>query len=219
MTTTTEIAIPVDEERRMIAANVVVPDGATGAVMFAHGSGSSRHSPRNQIVAEHLQEHGFATILLDLLTAEEEEVDLRTAQWRFDITLLSARLRDACDWTEAHPPLSDLPLGLFGASTGAAAALMAAAQRPERIAAVVSRGGRPDLAEPLLALVRAPTLLIVGGEDEIVIGLNEQAAEDLADCEMVVVAGASHLFTEPGTLTTVTELAQDWFDQHLRGDS
>jgi pimeloyl-ACP methyl ester carboxylesterase len=216
MTTVTEMAIPVDEDQRMIAANVVVPDRAYAAVVFAHGSGSSRHSPRNQMVAEHLQEHGFATVLLDLLTAEEEEVDQRTAQWRFDIALLAARLRDACDWAAAHPPLAGLPLGLFGASTGAAAALIVAAQRPERIGAVVSRGGRPDLAEPALSEVRAPTLLIVGGEDEIVIGLNEQAAAHLSVCETVVVPGASHLFTEPGALSTVTHLARDWFDQHLR---
>ena len=217
MTTVTEIAIPVDEDQRLIAANVMVPDRASAAVMFAHGSGSSRHSPRNQMVAEHLQEHGFATVLLDLLTAEEEEeVDQRTAQWRFDIALLAARLRDACDWAAGHPRLAEMPLGLFGASTGAAAALIVASQRPDRIGAVVSRGGRPDLAEPALSGVRAPTLLIVGGEDEIVIGLNEQAAAQLSACETVVVPGASHLFTEPGALSTVTHLAQDWFDRYLQ---
>jgi len=216
-TTTTEIVIPVDDGRQMIAANLVVPDQTAAAVMFAHGSGSSRHSPRNQIVAEHLQQHGFATVLLDLLTAEEEAVDVRTAQWRFDIALLASRLRDACDWADANPPLTGLPLGLFGASTGAAAALIVAAQRPERIAAVVSRGGRPDLAEPALSQVRAPTLLIVGGTDDIVIGLNEQASQHLSNGEMVVVPGASHLFTEPGALSTVTELARDWFARHLGG--
>ena len=216
-TTTTEIVIPVDDGRQMIAANLVVPDQTAAAVMFAHGSGSSRHSPRNQIVAEHLQQHGFATVLLDLLTAEEEAVDVRTAQWRFDIALLASRLRDACDWADANRPLTGLPLGLFGASTGAAAALIVAAQRPERIAAVVSRGGRPDLAEPVLSQVRAPTLLIVGGTDDIVIGLNEQASQHLSNGEMVVVPGASHLFTEPGALSTVTELARDWFARHLGG--
>jgi dienelactone hydrolase len=153
---------------------------------------------------------------MDLLTAEEEEADQRTAEWRFDIPLLAGRLRGGCDWLRRQPGLTDLRLGLFGASTGAAAALIVAAQRPSDVDAVVSRGGRPDLAGTVLTGVRAPTLLIVGGNDEVVIGLNEEAALHLPDCELAIVAGASHLFTEPGALTEVTELAQDWFQKHLK---
>jgi pimeloyl-ACP methyl ester carboxylesterase len=216
MTTTTEVAIPVDHGGQMIAANLVVPDQARGVVMFAHGSGSSRHSPRNQMVAEHLQDDGYATLLLDLLTDEEEIVDASTAQWRFDIDLLARRLDDACDWLDLQPSLRDLPLGLFGASTGAAGALITAARRPQRVAAVVCRGGRPDMAAPALTAVRAPTLLIVGELDDVVINLNREAAARLPNCEVVLVAGATHLFPEPGALTQVTHLAQDWFDRHLR---
>lgn len=213
MTTTTEVAIPVDREHEIIAANLVVPDAASAIIVFAHGSGSSRHSGRNQMVAEHLQHNGYATLLLDLLTAEEEAADQRTAEWRFDIPLLAGRLRDACDWVRTQPVLADLRLGLFGASTGAAAALIVAAQRPSDVGAVVSRGGRPDLAGTVLTGVRAPTLLIVGGDDEVVIRLNEEAAAQLPDCRLAIVPGASHLFTEPGTLGEVTQLAQDWFEQ------
>jgi pimeloyl-ACP methyl ester carboxylesterase len=213
VTTTTEIAIPVDQGREIIAANLVVPDPASAVVVFAHGSGSSRHSPRNQMVAEHLQHQGFATLLLDLLTADEEAEDGRTAQWRFDIPLLADRLGDGCDWVRTHLP--DLRVGLFGASTGAAAALIAAAQRPAQVGAVVSRGGRPDLAGAVLADVRAPTLLIVGSEDEVVIGMNEEAAVRLPDGRLAIVPGASHLFTEPGALAEVTRLAQGWFERHL----
>lgn len=213
MTTTTEIAIPVDQGREIIAANLVVPDSAYAVVVFAHGSGSSRFSPRNQMVAEHLQHRGFATLLVDLLTVEEEAEDQRTAQWRFDIPLISDRLGDACEWVRTHLP--DLRVGLFGASTGAAAALNTAAQRPDLVRAIVSRGGRPDLASAALEGVRAPTLLIVGGQDDVVIGLNEKAAVRLPEGRLAIVPGASHLFTEPGALSEVTRLAEDWFEQHL----
>lgn len=210
----TEVAIPVDQGRKMIAATLAVPDHATGVIVFAHGSGSSRHSPRNQMVAEHLQNRGFATVLLDLLTADEDETDQRTAEWRFDIALLSARLRDGCDWACTQPPLAKLRLGLFGASTGAAAALTVAADLPS-VRAVVSRGGRPDMAGPVLTSVRAPTLLIVGGDDDVVIGLNEEAARSLPNCRTAIVPGASHLFSEPGALAEVMRLAAAWFEQHL----
>ncbi|MGK5445272.1 dienelactone hydrolase family protein, partial [Micromonospora sp. URMC 105] len=159
-----------------LPADVSVPEGANGVVLFAHGSGSSRHSPRNVAVAGVLQDRGLATVLVDLLTPEEDAVDARTAELRFDIGLLAGRLAGIVDWLGAEPQLGRLPVGLFGASTGAAAALVAAAQRPERVAAVVSRGGRPDLAGPALSGVRAPTLMLVGGLDDQVITLNEQAA-------------------------------------------
>jgi putative phosphoribosyl transferase len=215
MNTITEAAIPIADGQDHIAATVAIPANAGSVIVFAHGSGSSRHSPRNQMVAEHLNEHGHATVLLDLLTLDEELTDTRTGQWRFDIPLLARRLVDACDWLATQPVLRELPIGLFGASTGAAAALIAAAERPDRIQAVVSRGGRPDLADTALTGVRAPTLLIVGGEDDTVIGLNREAAERLSDHRLILVPGASHLFTEPGALQQVTQLAHDWFDWHL----
>ncbi|HCT79686.1 MAG TPA: hydrolase [Micromonosporaceae bacterium] len=199
-------------------ATLSVPDFARGIIVFAHGSGSSRHSPRNRLVAARLNGAGFDTLLLDLLTAQEERVDARTAQWRFDIGLLSERLVAACDWVGSDPGTSSLPAGLFGASTGAAAALVAAAARPEQIRAVVSRGGRPDLAGQALTKVQASTLLIVGGEDYPVIQLNQQAAATLGPlAKLVIVPGASHLFTEPGALEQVAELAVVWFDEHLGG--
>jgi putative phosphoribosyl transferase len=196
-----------------------VPDGASGVVLFAHGSGSSRHSPRNRRVAQLLRERGLATLLVDLLTSDEEEVDLRTRRLRFDVGLLAQRLSGATDWLRRNPQTRDLRVGYFGASTGAGAALMAAAERPEEVGAVVSRGGRPDLAGDTLPLVRAPTLLIVGGEDEQVIRLNEEALARLrAEKRLEIVPGAGHLFEEPGALDEVARLAAGWLARHLRPD-
>jgi putative phosphoribosyl transferase len=193
----------------------LAPPAGGGVVLFAHGSGSSRHSPRNRQVARQLQGAGLGTLLMDLLTADEERVDLRSRELRFDIDLLAGRLVGAVDWLAARLG-QGLRLGLFGASTGAAAALVAAARRPERVAAVVSRGGRPDLAGPALERVRAPTLLVVGGADTTVLALNRQAAGRLAaPCRLEVVAGASHLFPEPGALEQVARLATGWFTDHL----
>ena len=193
-----------------------IPQAARGVVVFAHGSGSSRHSPRNRYVAGVLQRAGFATLLMDLLTAEEEEIDARTRELRFDVGLLAERLMAAKDWLSAQPGSASLPVGYFGASTGAGAALVAAAERPAGVGAVVSRGGRPDLAGPSLERVEAPTLLIVGGRDELVISLNEEALSRMrADKEMVIVPGATHLFEERGALEKVAELAASWFDRHL----
>ncbi|WP_405114222.1 dienelactone hydrolase family protein [Micromonospora sp. NBC_01405] len=210
-----EVTIPVGDAG--LPADVLVPDGAAGVVLFAHGSGSSRHSPRNTAVAGVLRERTLGTVLVDLLTPEEDRVDARTAELRFDIGLLADRLAAIVDWMADDPALSRLPVGLFGASTGAAAALVAAAARPERVRAVVSRGGRPDLAGPALSRVHAPTLLLVGGLDEQVITLNEEAAADLGEvAELRVVPGATHLFEEPGTLEQVADAAADWFAAHLR---
>ena len=193
-----------------------IPERAGGVVMFVHGSGSSRFSPRNRRVAGVLDAGGLGTLLFDLLTAQEQEIDERTAALRFDIGLLTQRLIDAVDWLVERPDSRGLRIGLFGASTGAAAALAAAADRPERIAAVVSRGGRPDLVLPVLPRVRAPTLLIVGGLDQPVIGMNQRAAAALG-CEhrLEIIPGATHLFEEPGTLDQVACLARDWFMEHL----
>lgn len=191
-----------------------VPKNAVGVVIFAHGSGSSRHSPRNTYVAEILRREGIGTFLFDLLTPQEDE----NYQMRFDITLLTERLIAATEWAQQQPPVQDLPLGYFGASTGAAAALKAAAQLGPDIKAVVSRGGRPDLAGTDLNKVKAATLLIVGSRDQVVLELNEQAFEKLAGHkELAVVAGATHLFEEPGALEEVSELATQWFKKHLRG--
>ena len=204
----------------ILEGDFVVPAYARGLVLFAHGSGSSRFSPRNRSVAELLQQAGIATLLLDLLTAEEEMVDERTAELRFDINLLARRLVGVGDWLGQQPATQRLRLGLFGASTGAGAALVAAAARPEAVRAVVSRGGRPDLAGRALARVRAPTLLIVGGRDTPVIALNRAAMEQLqAGTRLEIVPGATHLFEEPGTLDTVARLARDWFLRHLGGAS
>jgi putative phosphoribosyl transferase len=199
-----------------LEGDLSVPENAQGVVLFAHGSGSSRHSPRNRRVASQLQEAGLATLLLDLLTAEEETADRRTGHLRFDIGLLAERLVEAADWLGRQRETRDLALGCFGASTGAAAALVAAAARPHSICAVVSRGGRPDLAGPTLPVVRAPTLLIVGGDDTPVVELNNHAAERL-HCEkrLVVIPGATHLFEEPGALDQVARLAGQWFERHL----
>lgn len=200
----------------VLHADLRIPAKAKGIVLFAHGSGSSRHSPRNCFVAEILNDAGLATLLLDLLTVEEELTDRVTAELRFDIDLLASRLIDATDWLASMPSLKQLSVAYFGASTGAAAALMAAAERPQKIVAVVSRGGRPDLAGNALERVKAPTLLIVGGNDPVVLDLNEQAQEHLnAPNDLIVVAGASHLFEEPGTLQEVAELARDWFKRYV----
>jgi putative phosphoribosyl transferase len=190
------------------------PAGTDGLVLFAHGSGSSRHSPRNRRVADHLRRAGLGTLLMDLLTAEEEQLDLRSRELRFDIGLLARRLVGAVDWLAGWFG-GGVRVGLFGASTGAAAALVAAAARPDRVAAVVSRGGRPDLAGPALEQVRAPTLLVVGGADTQVLALNRQAAGRLAaPHRLEVVAGAGHLFEEPGALDEVARLAAAWFTAH-----
>ena len=193
-----------------------IPAGARGIVLFAHGSGSSRFSPRNRAVAQALRTAGLATLLIDLLTPEEEAIDVRTRQLRFDIGLLAERLVGATDWLARTPATHQLRIGYFGASTGAAAALVAAAERPARVGAVVSRGGRPDLADAALAHVRAPTLLIVGGNDAPVITMNEQALAQLqAEKQLVIIPGATHLFEEPGALEEVARLACGWFERHL----
>jgi dienelactone hydrolase len=195
---------------------LTIPTTASGIVLFAHGSGSSRHSPRNQAVARHLQRNGLATLLIDLLTHEEESIDEPIRHLRFNIPLLAERLVQAIDWVRNEPETQRLPIGLFGASTGAAAALLAAAQRPFVVHAVVSRGGRPDLAGEALARVQAPTLLIVGGDDIAVIGLNRQAAQQMRTApKLKIILGASHLFEEAGTLEQVTRMAADWFTEHL----
>ena len=197
---------------------VSIPDDARGFVVFVHGSGSSRHSPRNQYVAQTLQEGGLATLLFDLLTPFEEESDMQTRYLRFDIDLLARRTAGVLEWLELQPYVYGLKKGLFGSSTGAAAALMAAAELPDRVDAVVSRGGRPDLAGRALPKVEAPTLLIVGGNDDVVVDLNEQALTQMhagAVKKLTVVPGASHLFEEPGTLEYAAHLARDWFLTHL----
>jgi putative phosphoribosyl transferase len=201
-----------------LEGELVIPEKATAVIAFAHGSGSSRHSPRNQYVARVLQQGGLATLLFDLLTAEEERIDVRTAQLRFDIGLLARRLSEATAWLKKDADTRDLLVGYFGASTGAAAALVAAAQQPKDVFAVVSRGGRPDLAGSSLPLVRASTLLIVGGEDEPVISMNEDAFEQLRmeEKKLEIVPGATHLFEEPGTLERVAILARDWFQKESR---
>lgn len=199
-----------------IEGTLTMPDSASGIVLFAHGSGSSRHSPRNRYVAEVLQHAGIGTLLMDLLTQEEDAIDQYTRQFRFDIGLLTGRLIGAIDWLGLQPATRDLPIGLFGASTGAAAALQAAAARPGSVRAVVSRGGRPDLAGDSLPHVQAPTLLIVGANDEPVIPLNESARRQMrAPSRMTLVPGATHLFEEPGTLAEAAGLARDWFQAHF----
>lgn|SRR5581483_4229332 len=200
-----------------LSGDLVIPEQAAGVVVFAHGSGSSRHSPRNRYVAEVMQKGGFATLLMDLLTPSEEEIDIRTRHLRFDISLLAHRLLDATDWLSREPVTRALRIGYFGASTGGGAALAAAAERPSVIHAIVSRGGRPDLAGSALPRVQAPTLLIIGGNDHAVIELNEQALEKLRCKKQIsIVPGATHLFEEPGALERVAELALDWFRRHLK---
>ena len=193
-----------------------IPPGARGIVVFAHGSGSGRHSPRNRFVADVLVNAGLGTLLIDLLTRDEETIDLQTAELRFDIGLLAERLGGVTDWLSSEPSAATLSVGYFGASTGAAAALIAASDRPERVRAIVSRGGRPDLAGPVLPRVRQPTLLIVGGDDDVVIELNRQALRELSGIkQMMIVPGATHLFEEPGALEQVAALASEWFLRYL----
>ena len=208
--------VAIDAGDVTLQATFTRPDDARGVVAFAHGSGSGRHSPRNRYVAHVLNQGGFATVLADLLTTEEERVDLRTRHLRFDIGLLARRMTGVVDWLQATPDTAALHIGLFGASTGGAAALVSAADRPDAVGAVVSRGGRPDLAGGALPRVGAPTLLVVGGRDEVVLGLNREAFEVL-ECEkrLDVVTGATHLFEEPGALERVAELATAWFSEHL----
>jgi pimeloyl-ACP methyl ester carboxylesterase len=198
----------------MMEGELTVPRGARGVVLFAHGSGSSRHSPRNQFVAQTIRDAGVGTLLFDLLTKDEESIDRYTRHLRFDISLLAERLIDATTWIESE--FNNLRVGYFGSSTGGGAALVAAAQRDDSIGAVVSRGGRPDLAGNALSRVKAPTLLIVGGLDYPVIDMNQLAFEQLnCEKELKIVPGASHLFEEPGTLEQVARLAAEWFQPHL----
>jgi len=201
---------------------VSIPENPKGLVVFVHGSGSSRHSPRNQYVAQTLQEGGLTTLLFDLLTPYEEESDLQRNHLRFDIDLLARRTEGVLEWLDLQPFAYGLQQGLFGSSTGAAAALIAAAELPDKVGAIVSRGGRPDLAGRALSQVYAPTLLIVGGSDQTVIDLNEQALARMkqgSEKKLTVVPGASHLFEEPGTLEYAARLARDWFQTHLDGVS
>lgn len=203
-------------ENVSLKGNLDIPEGAKALVIFAHGSGSSRFSPRNRYVAGVLKDSGLATLLFDLLTEQEERVDMVTAEYRFDIGLLANRLAQVTDWAREDPSTKNLKIGYFGASTGAAAALIAASLRPDAVYAIVSRGGRPDLAGPYLPDVKAPTLLIVGGYDEPVIELNEEALRQInAEKKLVIVPGATHLFEEPGTLEEVARLASEWFVEHL----
>jgi len=212
--TSRPIQVPAGDA--VLNADLAIPERALGLVVFAHGSGSSRLSSRNRAVAHALEHGGFGTVLLDLLTPAEERVDLRTAEFRFNIPLLGTRVSAAVDWAGTDERTRSLGIGLFGASTGAAAALIAAAERPHAVRAVVSRGGRPDLAGAALPHVRAPSLLIVGERDETVIGMNQQARAQLrAPSEMAIVPRATHLFEEPGTLERVVDLALDWFRRHL----
>lgn len=209
------VTLPADGAA--LTGDLAVPPDARAVVLFAHGSGSSRHSPRNREVAAGLRTAGLGTLLIDLLTQEEEHQDAVTAELRFDIPLLGRRLVAALDWLAQEPGTSDLPVLLFGASTGAGAALVAAAQRPDRVRAVVSRGGRPDLAGDALDAVRAPVLLIVGGRDTHVLRLNEEAARRLpVPHTLHVVPGATHLFEEPGALDQVTDVARQWCDERIR---
>jgi len=212
-----EVRIAIGAEGAILG-NLRVPSAACGLVIFAHGSGSSRLSPRNRYVAEVLERAGLATLLIDLLTAHEEAIDRRDARFRFDIELLAKRLALAKGAVRAWPETAVLPVGYFGASTGAAAAIVAAARTPGEIAAVVSRGGRPDLAGDALERVDAPTLLIVGGADPVVIEFNEEAMRRMSNApvELTIVPGATHLFEEPGTLDEVAQLARDWFLRHFR---
>jgi dienelactone hydrolase len=206
--------IPIDEI--ILEGNLNIPKDAKGIVIFAHGSGSSRFSPRNNFVAEKLQTSGLATLLMDLLTQEEEKIDVSTREFRFDIKLLSNRLIGATRWVAQNESTKGLDIGFFGSSTGAAAALIAAASLPKIVGAVVSRGGRTDLAENYLSLVRAPTLLIVGSYDNVVIRINGETMNRLSSKKKLeIVSGASHLFEEPGTLLVVAELAAKWFQDHL----
>lgn len=213
--TAMEVRIPVPEGGH-VSGTLTLPPHALGLVVFAHGSGSSRFSPRNQFVARVLQQRGLGTLLMDLLTPDEERIDDVTRELRFDIPLLARRLARAAEWASQEPATAALPVGYFGSSTGGGAALVAAAESPERVRAVVSRGGRPDLAGDALPLVQAPTLLLVGGRDEVVLDMNAGAkARMRCEAKLRVVPGATHLFEEPGALEEVAGAAADWFAQHL----
>ena len=209
-------AVQIPAGTAVLDGDLIIPSTPSGTVVLAHGSDSSRHSAHNRHMARALNEAGFATLLMDLLTVEEEVVDVLTSHQRFDIPFLAERLIAATDWLAGHPQIGRLPLGHFGASTGAAVALLAAARRTDRVETIVSRGGRPDLAGPALRAVRAPTLLIVGGNDPQMLELNREAFARLC-CEkrLEVIPGASHLFEEPRALQTAAQLARDWFRQHL----
>ncbi len=212
------VLVQIETDGLRLGGLLAIPPAAIGLVVFAHGSGSSRHSPRNKLVARTLREQAnCATLLVDLLSEAEETVDESTLALRFDIPFLAQRVTSICSWASRDPRTRALPLGLFGASTGAAAALIAAAEMPDRIAAVVSRGGRPDLAGlAALSAVRAPTLFIVGSEDEVVLQLNRQAQRAMhAECKVEVILGASHLFAEPGTLNEAASHAARWYARHL----
>jgi putative phosphoribosyl transferase len=216
-TTTHATPVQVRVGSALIDGDLTIPERAVGLVVFAHGSGSSRFSRRNRAVAQALENGGFATLLLDLLTPEEEAIDLRTCEYRFDIDRLGDRAAAAIDWASGAHEITGLPIACFGASTGAAAALIAAAERPNAVRAVISRGGRPDLAGNALPYVQAPTLLIVGGADDAVIELNQQAMRRMrALVSLEIVCGATHLFAEPGTLEEVSRLALAWCRRHLR---
>jgi putative phosphoribosyl transferase len=208
------IDIPIGRDE--IQGELHIPENSIAIVVFAHGSGSSRHSPRNMYVADVLNRAGIATLLIDLLSSNEEFLDFQTARFRFDIDLLAGRLSTVTSWVYSQSTMENLHLGYFGASTGAAAALVAAAKNPDVVEAVVSRGGRPDLAGPSLANVHAPTLLIVGGEDDVVIELNREAAARLqSEHRIEIIPGAGHLFEEPGALEKVASLAREWFEEYL----
>ncbi|MDO8662861.1 MAG: dienelactone hydrolase family protein [Candidatus Omnitrophota bacterium] len=209
--------IEIKSGKASIFGDLIVPPGAKYAVIFSHGSGSGRFSPRNRLVAEYLNKAFIATLLVDLLTKDEDELDAITAQFRFDIELLTGRLLSATDWLSHNPSTKNFDIGYFGASTGAASALKAAAKAVESIHAIVSRGGRPDLAGESLSTVKAPVLLIVGGNDHQVIKINEEALNKIkAEKELIIVPGATHLFEEPGALEKVAELAKGWFLKHLK---
>jgi len=210
----TEVQIPAG--RAVLSGNLTIPENAMALVLFAHGSGSSRHSPRNQFVARTLNRAGFGTLLFDLMTPEEEALDINTREYRFNISLLAERLVHATSWAGQQAQTRDLRIGYFGSSTGGAAALVAAAEFPQDVGAVVSRGGRPDLAGDALPRVQAPTLLIVGGNDDTVIELNEMARDQMrCDVRMEIIPSATHLFEEAGALEQVANLASDWFVDHL----
>src|SRR6478752_5157463 len=208
--------VQIQAEHAVLSGNLTIPENAIALVLFAHGSGSSRHSPRNQFVARTVNRAGLGTLLFDLLTPEEEELDIHTREHRFNISLLAERLVHATKWASQQEETRDLHIGYFGSSTGGAAALVAAAEIPQDIRAVVSRGGRPDLAGDALPKVQAPTLLIVGGNDDVVIELNEMARDQMqCEVKLEIIPGATHLFEEPGALEKVAKMASHWFSLHL----
>jgi len=210
------IEVQISAGRATLSGNLTIPENSMALILFAHGSGSSRHSPRNQFVARTLNRASLATLLFDLLTPEEEALDIYTREHRFNIGLLAERLVHATNWAQHQKETRDLHIGYFGSSTGGAAALVAAAERRQDVGAVVSRGGRPDLAGAALRIVKAPTLLIVGGNDDIVIELNEKARDQMrCEVKLETIPGATHLFEEPGALEKVAKLASDWFIKHI----